>query len=348
MTDEPVGAGHLEARIWWHYVLGIGVGVGVFVLLFLRRGDLASALDQLRGANRTWLAASVLVEFSSFLLFSELQHHVLRLAGTPIRRRSLLAVTFANNAISNTVPGEPAVSSAYRYRFYRHRGASSATAGWAIFTALISLSIGMAVLVLFGVLVALLASSSDAAAGAAMLAIFIVIGSLFLLVRRDLLLRGGHRLVGFLSTHLGHPRPELARRIEGALARMADIPLSAGGLLSAAILGLAVWGASFGCLLCSFKAVGATIPWSGVLLAFGVAQVIGSIPIVPGGIGIVEGSLSVVLVAYGTSRSSALAVALTYRLVNFWLFVLVGWVAVALLAALRARRRTPEAAEVPR
>ncbi len=341
MTDEPVGAGHLEARVWWHFVLGIGVGVGVFVLLFLRRGDLASALDQLRGANATWLAVSILVQLASFVLFSELQHHVLRLAGTPIKRPSLLAVSLANDAIANTVPGEPAVSSAYRYRFYRHRGATSATAGWAIFTVLISLSIGMAVLVLLGVLVALVAASSGVAEGAAALALIIVVGSIFVLVRRDLLLRAGHRLVVFLSSHLGHPRPDRARRIEGALARMAAIPLSGGGLLGAASLGLAVWVASFGCLLCSFKAVGAAIPWSGVLLAFGVSQVIGSIPIVPGGIGVVEGSLSVVLAAYGTSRSSALAVALTYRLVNFWLFVVVGWVTVALLAIRRARRRTP-------
>jgi len=342
VTDEPVVEGHLEGRVWWRYVLGIAVGVGVFILLFTRRGDLSSALDQVRDADVRWLLASVVIQLCSLWLFTELQHHLLRVAATPLRRPPLFALTLANDAISNTVPGEPAVSSAYRYRFYRHRGATAASAGWTIFTTLISLSMGMALLVLLGVLVALLSSSSVTGAGAAVVALVIVGGSMALLMRRDLLLRAARRIVATMARRLGHPRPETAARIEGALLRMDDIPHSFTGLLSVAALGLAVWATTFLCLLCSFKAVGAPIPWSGVLLAFGVAQIVGSIPLVPGGIGIVEGSLSVVLVAYGTSRSSALAVALTYRLVNFWLCVVIGWVVVAVLAS---RRRQPAANE---
>ena len=86
------------------------------------------------------------------------------------------------------------------------------------------------------------------------------------------------------------------------------------------------------CLVCSFGAVHAAIPWYGVLLAYGVAQVVGSLPIVPGGIGIIEGSLAVILVAYGAGRVPAVSAALTFRFVSFWLAIAVGWISVGVIA----------------
>ena len=75
-----------------------------------------------------------------------------------------------------------------------------------------------------------------------------------------------------------------------------------------------------------------------MLLAYGVAQVAGALPIVPGGIGIVEGSLAVILAAYGAGRVPAVAAALAYRIVSFWLAIAVGWISVAVIAR-QARRR---------
>jgi uncharacterized protein (TIRG00374 family) len=86
--------------------------------------------------------------------------------------------------------------------------------------------------------------------------------------------------------------------------------------------------------------VHAAIPWHGVLLAYGVAQVAGSLLLVPGGLGIVEGSLAVVLAAYGAGRVGAVSAALAFRLVNFWAASAVGWVSVALIA-LHMRCRLP-------
>ncbi len=93
-----------------------------------------------------------------------------------------------------------------------------------------------------------------------------------------------------------------------------------------------VWCCDFLCLLCSFRAVHSPIPWAGVLLAYGVAQVAGSFPVVPGGLGIVEGSLAVVLVAYGAGRVPAVSAALAFRVVNFWLAIAVGWLSAGVIA----------------
>ena len=97
-------------------------------------------------------------------------------------------------------------------------------------------------------------------------------------------------------------------------------------------------------LVCCFGAVHASIPWSGVLLAFGVAQIVASLPLIPGGIGIVEGSLAVILVAYGAHKVPALAVVLVYRLLTFWMVIIVGWISVGVIEwrVRRSDARVPE------
>jgi uncharacterized protein (TIRG00374 family) len=101
----------------------------------------------------------------------------------------------------------------------------------------------------------------------------------------------------------------------------------------------ALWLMDFVTLLCCFGAVHAPIPWGGVLLAFGVSQIVASLPLIPGGLGIVEGSLAVILVAYGAKKVPALAVVLIYRLLTFWAVILVGWISIAVIEW-RVRRDT--------
>jgi uncharacterized protein (TIRG00374 family) len=125
---------------------------------------------------------------------------------------------------------------------------------------------------------------------------------------------------------------------------MREIPLSAVKVTKLVSMATALWFADFLILICCFGAVHAAIPWSGVLLAFGVAQIVASLPLIPGGIGLVEGSLAVILVAYGAHRAPALAVVLVYRFLTFWLVISVGWIAIAIIEW-RVRRVASEAPE---
>ncbi|MGH9208376.1 MAG: lysylphosphatidylglycerol synthase transmembrane domain-containing protein, partial [Acidimicrobiales bacterium] len=86
------------------------------------------------------------------------------------------------------------------------------------------------------------------------------------------------------------------------------------------------------CLALSFLAVGSTIPWQGLLLAYGAGQLAANLPITPGGLGVVEGSLTIALVAYGGSEASTVAAVLLYRVISFWGSLPVGWLAWAGLA----------------
>lgn len=313
------------------YVVGIVIGCVVLLLLFGKRGELAAAWRQISSASPGWVALAIGAESLSLLAFAWLQHRVLRLSGTAIPMPGLFALALANDAIASTVPGEPAVSSAYRYRYYRRRGASGASAGWAIFLTLIALAIGMSLVLLLGVAVALAGSTSLTGAAVAIVGLVIVVGAGAVLIRRDLVLGLAGAAVRGLRRVTGHPRGSLAERVEGSLERMREIPLSGRSTAGIVMIAAAVWCADFLCLVCSFRAVHSGVPWHGVLLAYGVAQVVGSFPVVPGGLGLIEGSLAVVLVAYGAGRIPAVSAVLAFRIVNFWLPIAVGWTSVALI-----------------
>ena len=329
------------------YVVGVAVGAVVLVLLFGKRGELAASWRQLGQVKAGWVACAVTAEAASLWTFAYLQHKVLRLSGARIAVPSLFLLSLANDAIAITVPGEPAVSSAYRFQYYRRHGASGASAGWTIFTILIAQAIAMSVLLLVGVIVALAASTSLIGAGVMILGLVVVIGAGAVLVRRDLVLRLAGAMVRAVRLVTGRPRGRVGARIESTFARMSEIPLSPTSTAEVVGIALGIWCCDFLCLVCSFRAVGGTIPWGGVLVAYGAAQVVGSLPIVPGGLGIVEGSLAVILVAYGADRVSALAATIAFRLVNFWLAIAVGWLAVAVIAHQRRRleRRAHPTAE---
>jgi uncharacterized protein (TIRG00374 family) len=333
--------GHRARRGLWkvlRYFFGIVVGAVVLLLIAGQRGDLIAAGHQVSHVNAAWLGAAIAAEAMSLWMYAYLQHRVLRLGGAMVSLPPLMLLSLANDAIADSVPGEPVVSSAYRYRFYRTHGVSGAAAGWAVFTVWIGQIVGMSLLMLLGVVVALAGATGAAETGITVVGLAILTVALALLIRRDLLMRLAGALMRGARRVTGHPRGAIGARIDATLLRMREIPLSARSTAGVVVIGTGLWFFDFLCLVCGFAAVQAPIPWYGVLLAYGTAQVVGSLPVVPGGLGIVEGSLAVVLTAYGTAWVPAIAAALTYRLVSFWLAIAVGWASFAIIEYQTRRR----------
>ena len=86
-------------------------------------------------------------------------------------------------------------------------------------------------------------------------------------------------------------------------------------------------GFDFLCLLATLRATGSEPHAWLVLLAYSAAGVIALIPATPGGLGIVEASLSGLLVLAGVSGRSAVLATLAYRLAEYWLPMVAGLVA---------------------
>jgi uncharacterized protein (TIRG00374 family) len=80
----------------------------------------------------------------------------------------------------------------------------------------------------------------------------------------------------------------------------------------------------FGTLLACIRATGVKPNPSLVLLAYAVAGLLALIPITPGGLGIVEAGLSALLILAGVPGVDAVVATLAYRVISYWLPILVG------------------------
>jgi hypothetical protein len=74
--------------------------------------------------------------------------------------------------------------------------------------------------------------------------------------------------------------------------------------------------ASLWCFIAAFGRYASPI---GLFAAYGIANVLGAIPLTPGGLGVIDTLTPVLLVGFGLTRSVATLGVLAWRLVNFWL-----------------------------
>lgn len=90
------------------------------------------------------------------------------------------------------------------------------------------------------------------------------------------------------------------------------------------------------CLDASIRAFGGSLPWTAIVIVFLTGNALGSAAPTPGGLGAVEGALSLGLTLSGLPAETATSAVLLFRLLTFWLPVLPGWAAFAYLQRKKA------------
>jgi glycosyltransferase 2 family protein len=83
-------------------------------------------------------------------------------------------------------------------------------------------------------------------------------------------------------------------------------------------LGLGYWAFDALCLILMFEAMGVPASPLVLLVAYGVATTIATIPLTPGGIGVFETTMLATLVLLGVGSEATIPI-LGYRVFNFWL-----------------------------
>jgi uncharacterized protein (TIRG00374 family) len=76
-------------------------------------------------------------------------------------------------------------------------------------------------------------------------------------------------------------------------------------------------------LWATFHAIGVSVPLTVILMGYLIGQLGGALPL-PGGIGGIDGGLLGTLIVYGTPAAAAAAAVLIYRVILFWLPLLIG------------------------
>jgi len=307
----------------------VGLALAWFALDTLNghRGELQDAEGYLTHLHWQWVILAAACEAGSLFSFAVLQARLLQAGKVRVGLGSLSAITLAATSIADSLPLGPALASVFAYRQYRRKGATQALAGWVVAASLVVAVVTLAVLAAFGLSVA-------GAEGASYDLVWVTVGVLILALALSVVFLKKRFLAHVVSATVrlsrrltGRPRGEIGAEVDRIVEQLTVVQLSGREAVEAGGWGMANWALDCACLACAFAAVGVAVPWRGLLLAYGAGQLAANLPITPGGLGVVEGSLTIALVAFGGSESSTVAAVLLYRIFNFWIALPVGWVA---------------------
>jgi hypothetical protein len=313
----------------------VGIAV-VVVLVVVVRERLARALDTLAGVQWEWLVLAVVAEAASMGGLARQQRRLLRAGGGNAPLSAVIATTYAGNTISVGLPvAGPAAGTLYTFRRLRELGNEPAVVTWVLAVSGVFSTVAFALVVSVG---AGMVGRTAGIIGAVLAGLVAVApGLAFVAASRSATARA--RLVGALRS-LGR---WAARRtsLSGAVARIEDAAVGfvrhLGQQRVAPVDGamafgwsLVNWLADVACLAFALEAVGADVPWQGLLLAWAAGAGAATLGLTPGGIGVVEAALTAALVGVTVPLDEAVPAVLVYRFISLWLVLAVGAVLLAL------------------
>lgn len=290
-----------------------------------------SAWPRLLTIDPAWFLVMLLAEIASFACAWALQRLALRTG----RWFAIATAQISGNAFGRIVPGGAAAGAAIQYRLLAQSGLEPTTIGTGLTTASLISSgtlFALPVLALPAIVFGAPAPRGlveSAWLGAALFVLAVAAGAVLLTTERPLELAGGaiQRIRNGLLKR-GHPRTGLPEELVRERDEIRETLGSRWGL--ALVSSMGNWLLDYLALLAALTAVGSRPRPSLVLLAYVAAAVLGMIPITPGGLGFVEAGLAATLTLAGVSGPEAVLATLAYRLVSYWLPLLIGPIAYTL------------------
>jgi putative heme transporter len=326
-------------RFWRPFRVVAGfvlLGVAIWVIAG-KSSELAGTgafLNQIRWA---WLAPAAVAELVSYLTMAALQRILLVAGQTRARLPRVALVTFSGSAIQAALPVGAAFAGLYEFRQYQMIGADEVLAGWVVIASAVTSFVTLAAMAGVGLALAASTGSTFDLVGAILGVLCLTGLALIAWARRAALFRWTTKAVVTAERRMQRPAGHWSEPFGKVLERMRSIAPSRPQWALAMMWATASWLADCACLACAYIAVSTAVPWQGLLLAYCAGQLAVNLPITPGGLGVVEGSLTMALVAFGGGEAATVAAVLLYRILSFWLPLPIGagcWVA---LARIRAR-----------
>ncbi len=274
-----------------------------------------------------WLALGVALEFGALLAYTQLTR--VALPRKSIRLFRLFRIQLATKSLNSVVPGGSAAGAALGYRLLVTSGIDGADAGFALAaTGLIS-----AVVLNLVFWIALLVSMpfygfQPGYIVAALFGIFLIVfagGLALALIRGE---AGAERFLRRATRRFKKIEPErvtaIVQQVAGRVREILNEPELARG---AAIWAAMNWLLDAGSLFVFIRAFGIIANPIGLLVAYGLVNVLAVIPLTPGGLGWFETVLGALLVGFGVAKSVATVAVVSYRIAAFWLPIPIGAIA---------------------
>lgn len=335
-TEPPRRFSPAAKRIFKY--LAFALVIHLFVLPQI--GGARKALSVLGSINPYLILLAIVLEALSLGVYALLTQLLL-----PADQRPSLPIVFgavlASTGVNHVVPGGAAATAAANYRLLGAAGVRADALGFALGVQAIGSAVVLNAILWLALMVSIPVSgfhplyASAAGVGALLMALFAaaVIG----------MRRGKEVFADRAASVAGHlPRvdSEKVRAVVVSLADQLDT-LAEDRQRLIRVIGFAAanWLFDAAALWVALSAFGHHPNIAGLLVAYGLANIMAALPISPGGLGVVEAILIPTLIAFGTPASEASIGVVAYRLVNFWLPIPVGAVAYAIVSRVNGQPR---------
>jgi putative heme transporter len=315
--------------------VGLGIVIATFVYLLPTIANYGEVWEVVKELSWPWVGALLVATALNLVTFAP--PWMIALPGLSFL--PAMQVTQASAALSTVVPGGPAAGVAAAFGILRRWGFATRDVARALtLTGLWNQLLNLSFPVVAVFLLAISGENTATLATAAFIGIavlgVVVTGLVLVLVSDRLALDVGEVAARFANWALGKVRRGPVQWSGASFERFRD---GAGDLLTRRwhLLTLASLAGSlsvFGVLVVSLRAFGVTASEVSLVEAFAawaLIRIIASIPITPGGIGVVELGLTGALVGFGGSNAGVVAAVLVFRFLTIFPTLVLGLVAAA-------------------
>ncbi|MDE3095948.1 MAG: flippase-like domain-containing protein [Chloroflexota bacterium] len=333
-ATTPAGASWRSRRTLLRLATGAVIGAAALYAISSFAGGFGDALDALRDADPGVLLLALSAEVLCYVVIA-FELRALIHTGTP-RLTVAFRAGLVNSGLGSLLPGSPAPGIALAVTQLRRHGVPTGKAalalGWMSWFSARSL---LAITAIITIVAAAEGDFSSGRTGVA-IALAVIIG-LALALTGMLMARGaGAEWVAALASRVklrGLRPPSAEARTAGARWH-ADAMEAAGRFprrIGVALMSASAWLADAGCLYFALRAVGVHVGFEILLLAYSAGLISSALPLLPGGLGVVEAAVPATLSHYGVPLDAALAGTLAWRGIGLFLPALAGLFALASL-----------------
>jgi uncharacterized protein (TIRG00374 family) len=295
--------------------------------------------------NVGWMIAGLILEAVSLFCYALLNRVLLPPEGRP-RLSRLFRIDLVAAAVAHVIPAGTVGSAGIGYQLFTAEGVPGTDVGVMMATKGMGSTVVLNVLLWIALVISIPLSgfhpvyAAVAIVGAVILAL--VAALIFGITRGEKRAARIVRIVGERIPGLGGDR--LERVVLQAAASIRALGTNRSVLIQSLSWAALNWLLDAASLWCFIAAFGGYANPVGLFAAYGIANVLGAIPVTPGGLGIIDTVTPVLLIGFGLTRSVATLGVLGWRLVNFWLPIPTGALAYVSLkvprsANLRSLRR---------
>ncbi|HWD08293.1 MAG TPA: lysylphosphatidylglycerol synthase transmembrane domain-containing protein [Actinomycetota bacterium] len=322
--EEP-RASHRFRRLVVRILLLLGVAFIVEYLVVPQIAGARKALNLVSHVNVALILLGVALEAASLTCYAQLTRACLP-RGSGLRLREALEIDLTTLGLSHVLPGGSAAGAGTGYHLLTQQGINGSDAGFALATQGLGSAVVLNVILWIGLVVSIpLRGYNPIYLTAAVVGVIIIGGfsaGVLLLMRGEERAARAFRAVARRVPFLNEASMDrLVHRLADRIHALASDPRL---LAVATVWAAGNWLLDMSCLWVFLLAFGHTESVVGLVVSYGLANVVAAIPITPGGLGVMEAVLTSSLVGFDAPRGVAILGVVGWRLVQFWLPIPVG------------------------